>query len=164
MLNNGFHDSATVAPADDPATPALRRDLARTLLIGAIRHYEKALTTMRAVDASYPRLNEPRCPHDDATKAEHRAWQRLIEQADDDFDHAELALASRIQSLYDDLAPEHRRVGSGPHDHFIERAVRFEGTTYALQYNPGGYESGSNIVAVARDAVSFHLESDDDGR
>ena len=112
---------------------------------------------MRMVTASYPSLSEPRCPRDEAEHVEHQAWLRVIAQADDDFDHAEQALAARMLALYDDLAPEGRRVGPGPHGHFIERAVRFDGTTYALQYHPDDYEAGTNIIAIARDVVTFHL-------
>ncbi len=157
MLN----DPDPIAPGDvepDPATPARRIRMARALLLGAIRRYEATLAATRRMAVVYPDLGGCRPPMDAAGLAEHRAWRRLLDQVDDDFDNAELALAARIQALYDDLAPEGRKLGPGPHRDFIERAVRYRGTSYALQYDVARYEPSTNIIALVREPRAFDLD------
>ena len=63
-----------------------------------------------AVLESNPRLPRgvSRYEMDEAEIAERKAWRRLTDDADDDFDTAENALASRIQNLWPFLAPEGR--------------------------------------------------------
>jgi hypothetical protein len=151
--------SLYLAPGEvDPATPEARLKLTRRLVASAIRRYEAALEAARWMDSAYRLLGSPADDHDEDTKAERRAWVRLSDQYDDDFNCAELALASRIQNLYDELAPAGKRVGPGPRDHFTERAVRYRGTTYALQYSVEDYEPGSCIIAIVRDGRLIDLE------
>lgn len=154
-----------VHPDDDPATPEVRRKLMRELLISAIRRYEEALAACRFLDDAYPPLTHPMPPGDDAVKAERRAWGRLVESVDDDFDNAERGLATLIRNLYGDLAME----GDGEtielaiHGPFFERAIRHRGTTYALQYDPRDYEPGTSIIGIVRPGRVFDLAGGDDG-
>jgi hypothetical protein len=146
-----------VHPRDDPATPELRAKLTRKLLIAAIRRYEETLAAAIFMDSAYPVLALPKEPLDEAEKAERRAWRRLVDQFDDDFNNAELALASRIQNLYADLALEGRAVDRAVLGEFHELAVRHQGTTYILVYDVDKYEPGENIIAILRDGVTFDL-------
>jgi hypothetical protein len=150
--------SEPVDPADDLATPQIRLMMSRQLVVAAIRRYEESLAAARAFDASYRLLAAPL----EKTSDERKAWRRLASSIDNDFETAELVLASRIQDLYEDIAPEARKVGNGDHTHFIERAVRYEGTTYALEYDVDDYEADSNIIAIVRDNLMFNLASDDE--
>jgi hypothetical protein len=150
----------------DPATPAARLAFSRRLLIESIRRYEDALALCLDVDANYPRRPDPWAAESDAEKDERFLWRRLSIEADSAFESAEECLASRIFALYDRLAPEGARLGQEDNDEpFRERAVRFEGTTYILNYHPDLFEGGTNIVAVVRDGRTFDLGAPDaDGR
>jgi len=145
------------APAD-PATPELRLALARSLLAGAIRRYEETCAFAWEVDLAYPPLPEPTRP-DEAEAAERRAWRKLKAEAADDFDSAELALAGRINNLYDALAPEGYRIVPDPDGAFVPRAVRLGSTTYFLADCPGRYEPETNIIAVVRDDAVIDLDA-----
>jgi hypothetical protein len=146
----------------DPATPETRKKLATKVLFAAIRRYEDALEAMQWMDAAYPLLCRPTEDRSEEAAAEREAWKRLVRQFDDDFSNAELALATRIQNLYDDLAPVDKRAGTAPLGRFIERAVKVGRTTYALQYSADEYEPGTCIVAVVRDDVMFSLTEENE--
>ena len=74
---------------------------------------------------------------DEAEKAERFAWRLLINEANGDFDSAELALASRIQNLFNWLAPDGMKVEpERPGELCFERAVRHGGNVYTLNYDP----------------------------
>ena len=162
--HDGPNANPGVLPENDPATPELRAKLTRKLLIAAIRRYEETLAAAIFMDSAYPVLALPKGPLDESEKAERRAWQRLVDQFDDDFNNAELALASRIQNLYADVALEGRAVDRAVLGDFTERAVRFEGTTYILSYDVTDYAPDSNIIAILRDGRSFDLAGLDDDR
>jgi hypothetical protein len=157
----GIETSEGVDPSDDPATPQLRRAMMRKLIVAAIDRYEEKLAATRWMDAAYPALSKPAPPAIGEDLAERQAWRRLVDQVDADFDNAELGLATLIQSLYDDLAPDDRKAGFGEHGHFVERAVSYRGTTYALQYEVERYEPATCIVATVRDSHRFDLEWED---
>jgi len=157
----GLEASEGVDPADDPATPSLRRSLMRKLVVAAIERYESTLARTRWMDAAYPALSTPLPPIADEETQERQAWRRLVDATDADFDNAELGLASHIAALYDDLAPEDRKCGFGDHGQFVERAIRYRGTTYVLNYEPERYESGTCIIAIVRDSHVFDLTSED---
>lgn len=57
------------------------------------------------------------------------------------------------------MATEGERIGWGGMDGepFRERAVRFGGTTYILNYHPDLYEGGTNIIAIIRDGRTLDL-------
>jgi hypothetical protein len=152
--------SEGVHPDDDPATPTLRRKLTLRLLISAIRRYEETLAAARHMDAAYPKLALPKQAQDEATKAERRSWQRLVDQFDADFDAAELALASHIQNLFADLGGTEFLADVGEQAPF-ERAIRFEGTLYCLQYDVADYVRDSNIVAIVRPGRVLDLDCED---
>lgn len=154
----GLECSEGVHPDDDPATPALRRKLTIRLLVGAIHRYEDALAAARFFDSAYPVLALPKEPLDETDAAERRAWRRLRDEYDQDFDAAErAAIASHIQNLYADVALEGCDLDQAVLGPFFERAIRFEGTTYATQYDVADYEAGTNIVATIREGQTYDL-------
>ncbi len=142
----------------DPATPAWREELARRMLAAAIARHEEANALWSAVHESYPRLPEPAHPRTDAELAEHRAWLLLLGQADEAFDSAEENLASRIQALFDLIAPEGRRARDSEEDYFVPRAVRTGGSVYVLADDVMRYEPRTNIVAVYREPMMIDLD------
>jgi hypothetical protein len=119
----------------------------RRLLRSACRHYQAALAFAREVEASMP----PEGPGEGR-----EAWAALLLEANSAFYAAEVALAERINNLYDVLAPEGRRVGPEVVGReFKQRAVMLEGETYILTFDPADYNAGKDdvIAVVPRDHV-----------
>jgi hypothetical protein len=143
----------------DPSTPTNRLELARRLLIRSIGRYENALAFVAESLASNPRLPRPLRPADmgEAEVAERRAWKWLIDEANDDFDAAEAALASRLMNLWRFLAPEGMRHPDAPGELFVPRAVRHAGSVYVLNYDAGEYEKETNIISVFREGFVLDL-------
>jgi hypothetical protein len=146
----------------DPATPSKRRELARGMLIGAARRYEEVSEEWTRAHESYPNLESPREPIGPAEVAERKAWRSLLGQSDDDFNHAEEALAHCIQRLYDMLAPADRRTCASDGEYFVPRAVRSEGRVYVLSYSAHDYEPRTNIIAVYRESLVIDLAVGED--
>jgi hypothetical protein len=157
MLTMLFESPGAPATPDDPATPENRRALARKLLLGAIRWYEAACLEWAAVNDSFPKLDPPRHPSGPDEMEERSRWRTLLNQADENFNHAEASLAERIQVLMPMLHPEGRPNARDEPDYFEPRAVRHAGSVYVLAYSAWEYEPKTNIVAVYRDSMAIEL-------
>jgi hypothetical protein len=157
MLTMLFESPGPPATADDRATPENRRSLARKLLLGAIRRYEETCREWEAVHESFPKLDPPRPPSGPAEAEERSRWLTLLNQADENFNHAEASLAERIQVLVPMLHPAGRPKARDESDYFMPRAVRHAGSVYVLAYSAWEYEPKTNIVAVYRDSMAIEL-------
>jgi hypothetical protein len=148
----------------DPATPELRRELARRMLADGIDRYDAALREWNAVNESFPDLDPPyRYPgdHDPAERAEWTLWRSLLALTQENFNHAEQDLAERIDRLFDMLAPEGGRVGDEASESFVGRAVKRGGNVYVLTYSAEDFEPETNIIAVHRQAMTIDLAGDE---
>jgi hypothetical protein len=72
-----------------------------------------------------------------------------------------VALAGRIQGLFDQLAPESQRTRESASEYFIPRAVRHQGTVYVLGYSVHEYEPRTNIIATYRGEMVIDLDCED---
>jgi hypothetical protein len=148
----------------DPATPELRRELARRMLADGIDRYEAALREWNAVNAAFPDLDPPyRYPGDldPAERAEWTLWRSLLALTQETFNHAEQDLAERIDRLFDMLAPEGGRVGDEAGESFVGRAVTRGGNVYVLTYSAEDFEPETNIIAVHRQSMTIDLAGDE---
>jgi hypothetical protein len=135
----------------DPVATARRVFLMRRLVVGAVHRYRQALAFTEEIDAAIPAAFCP--PFEAGVEQEEQcqSWRLLLCEAENDFYSAEHALAERIYSLYDFLAPEDRRVGWTGGSIFRERGVSIDGTIYLLIADPAEYEPGSkDMVVMAR--------------
>jgi hypothetical protein len=158
VLSYRFADRPSVHPDDDPATPGRRAELARLMLVEAIRRYEAACLEWTAVSESYPNLSRAKSPSTDEGAAEQRRWRDLLRLADEGFNHAELTLAERIDGLFDMLSTAGGRADDDPDGYFVPRAVRSGGNLYVLAYGADEYEPKTNIIAVYRESKVIDLD------
>jgi hypothetical protein len=153
------------AEAAPTADEARRLRLTRRLLRSAVRRYRRSLAFSRRVDAHFPDVYHAPGSSEDSPSLYHRRegdaanwrwpdgdrglWIRLMFEADSEFYSAEVELATRIANLFHALAPELESSGPVPPGReFPELAVRLDGRTYMLLYDPAQYEPGNVIIAV----------------
>jgi hypothetical protein len=134
----------------DPVAIARRVLMMRRLVASAVQHYRQTLAFVEELDVAMPVPFRPPFDDDAEPEDERGAWWRLLKDAEGDFYSAEASLAVLICNLYDDLAPEHKRVGPKVGSYFQERGIEIDDVVYLLVDDPAALDSGKNIIALCR--------------